>query len=801
MSEGLAVNSGPEKDNREPPPTRHNRRVVAGISFLLAAAIWLVFGQTLHHGFINYDDDVYVYRNPEVNGGLNVKGLVWAFTHTHSSNWHPITWISHMLDCQVYGLDPRGHHLTNILLHTATAILLFLVLKEMTGFLWRSAFVAAVFAIHPLRVESVAWVAERKDVLSGMLFILTIGAYARYTREPKSFKRYFLVCLMFVLALLSKPTVVTLPFVLLLLDWWPLKRINDSSGRPGISRLIAEKIPLLALSCATCLATLFAQTDAMSSLPLWMRTANAVESCVTYLGQMFYPVKLAVFYPYPESFPFGRIVADVILLLLVTAVAIATRKKWPALLTGWLWYIGMLVPVIGIVQVGSQAHADRYTYLPQIGLYIALTWTLADLCAGWRQRNLGFSSMAMAIVAVLISFSRVQASYWQNSECLWAHALVCTPDNVTAENNFGNALLDSGKINEAIVHLQKALQIMPNHAEAHYNMGNALFRKGDVSGAIVQYREALQAKPNDEKTHYNLGIALLQQGDITEAINEFQAALQIMPDDIVVLNNLANAEFQKGDISQAVTDYRRALQIAPNDAEVNYNYGVALAQTHDLAGAIAGFEKSLRVRPGNLPAMNNLGNVLFLKGDLDAAIDEFQRVLQIKSDDANARYGLGFAMLQQGNLDGAITNFQETLRIKPNWAEAHYNLGNALIGKGETEEAMAHYEKAIEIEPDYSDAQNNLAWLLATSPEGSLRDGNKAVKLARHANQITGGHDLDILGTLAAAYAEAGKFSDAVQSAQKAIALAQATGQQNQVSQLNKELERYESKLPFRDRQ
>jgi tetratricopeptide (TPR) repeat protein len=798
MSGESTVNSGQEKGNCGLLIEPLNRWVVARTCLFLTVIIWLVFGQTLDHELINYDDDVYVYRNPDVTSGLTLKGLFWAFTHVHSSNWHPITWISHMLDCQLYGLDPEGHHFTNVLLHTAMAILLFLVLRDMTGFLWRSAFVAAVFAVHPLRVESVAWVAERKDVLSGLFFMLTIGAYVRYTRYPQSFKRYLMVSLLFALALLSKPTVVTLPFVLLLLDWWPLKRFDGAYGYSGLFRLIAEKIPLLALSCAICIATLFAQTDAMSSLTLSARIANAIDSYSTYLGQMFYPVGLAVFYPYPETgLASGRIAVDVILLLLITTVAVVARKKWPFLLMGWLWYVGMLVPVIGILQVGSQAHADRYTYLPQIGLYIALTWAVADLCADWWQRYVALGSLAMAILVILISVARAQASYWQNSESLWAHTLACTSNNVVAENNFGNALLDKGNIDGAIAHFQKALQIIPNHSEAHYNLGNALFRKGDVSGAIVQYQDALRRKPRDEKTHYNLGVAFLQQSDVNEAISEFQTALQITPDDIVVLNNLGNADFQEGNVDQAIRNYQQALKINPNDAKIHYNLGVVLTQKNDLDGAIAHFQKSLQNKPDDTAVMNNLGDVLFLKGDVNTAIGEFLNILQIKPNDANARYSLGVAFLQEGNLNGAISNLQETLRIKPNWAEAHYNLGNSLIGKGNTEEAMVHYEKAIEIKPDYSDAQNNLAWSLATTPQASLRDGKKAVELARQANQATRGQDLDILGTLAAAYAEAGRFNDAIQSAQKAIDLAKATGQQDQIAQLNEELKLYELKLPF----
>ena len=413
----------------------NDRWLVPGICIFLAAITFAVFGQTLRHEFVNYDDDVYVYENPEVSRGLTLQGIVWAFTHVHSSNWHPLTWISHMLDCQLYGLSPGGHHLTNILLHTATAILLFLVLRRMSGALWRSTFVAAVFAIHPLRVESVAWVAERKDVLSGVFFMLTIGAYVRYVQkqsrvEPSSLRfaapesrgssanssspgprlwtlDYCLVLLFFALGLMCKPMLVTLPFVLLLLDYWPLGRVAGGEWRVTrfgaqvpqlhpeclglISQpLLLEKPPLFGLAVASGVVTIFAQTGAIQSfehVSLPLRMGNALMSYVDYLGQMFWPAGLAVLYPFTAGgVGVSGVVLSLVLLAGISAGVFVLRRR-PYFLTGWLWYLLMLVPVIGIVQVGAQARADRYTYLPQIGLYVLLTWAAADLCAGWRHRR------------------------------------------------------------------------------------------------------------------------------------------------------------------------------------------------------------------------------------------------------------------------------------------------------------------------------------------------------------------------------------------------------------------------------
>jgi tetratricopeptide (TPR) repeat protein len=706
---GVADSRSPESESR--PAGLYDRWTVRGVCIFLAAVIWVVFGQTLGHEFINYDDEAYVYENPEVARGMTLQGIVWAFTHVHSANWHPLTWISHMLDCQLYGLNPGGHHLTNILLHTATAILLFLVLRRMTGALWRSAFVAAVFAIHPLRVESVAWVAERKDVLSGVFFMLTLGAYVRYARRPWSPVRYGLVVLLFALGLMCKPMLVTLPLVLLLLDYWPLKRfsrpaLGDGKARPvdmpgNFSvplRLIVEKVPLLALSGAACVATLFAQTVARSSfeqISLPLRVGNASISYVAYLGQMFWPSGLAVLYPFAAG---GVGVSRVVLSLVVLAgisTGVFVLRRRPYFLTGWLWYLIMLVPVIGIVRVGFQAQADRYTYLPQIGLYLLLTWAAADLCAGWRHRRVVLGGCSTILLVALIFCARTQASYWRNSELLWTHTLACTADNFIGHNNLGNVLLQKGKVDEAIAHYQRALEIKPDYAEAHNNLGNALLQKGSVDEAIAHYQRALQIKPDYAEAHYNLGEALLKKGSVDEAIAHYQKALQIKP------------------------DY------------------------------------------------------------------------------AEACYNLGNALFQKGKVDEAIAHFQKALQIKPDYAKAHNNLGNALLQKGSMDEAIAHFQRALQITPDSAEARNNLAWVLATCPQASLRNGNKAVELAQRANQLAGDGNPAVLGTLAAAYAEAGRFPEAVATAQRALQLAGTQSNTALADALRSQMKLYQAGSPF----
>src|SRR6059036_2402990 len=470
--------------------TTPNRRWVSiSVCIFLAALTWIVFGQTLGHDFINYDDPRYVYENPKINTGLTSAGVLWAFTHSHAENWHPLTSISHMLDCQLFGLQAGWHHFTNVLLHTIAVILLFLVFREMTGAIWRSAFVAAVFAIHPLRVESVAWIAERKDVLSGVFFMLTLLAYVYYVRLPQ-LRRYLVVVFVFACGLMSKPMLVTLPFVLLLLDYWPLDRIK---GR--VWARVLEKLPLIALSAVSSIATLVAQKGAVGyteELPILERLNNAVVSYVLYIWQMLWPVNLAVFYPHPENrLRLWVIIASLLLLICVTAIAITLQKRRPYLITGWLWYLGMLLPVIGLVQVGWQGRADRYTYLPQIGLYIAATWTVADLTRLCRHQRIILNAAALLTIVVLSCCAWVQTRYWRDSETLFKHALAVTTNNDVAKNNLGIVYLRRGNVDEAISLLQAAVDLRPDNSPAHDNLAKAFLQKGNAADALNHYRKLL----------------------------------------------------------------------------------------------------------------------------------------------------------------------------------------------------------------------------------------------------------------------------------------------------------------------
>jgi Tfp pilus assembly protein PilF len=513
---------------------RNDRLITIAVCIFLTAIIWVVFGQTFGHEFINFDDDRYVYENPQVSRGLTRDGFKWLLTHSHASLWHPLTTLSHMADCRIYGLKAGGHHFTNVALHNLGAILLFLVFRGMTGSIWRSAFVAAIFAVHPMRVESVAWIAERKDVLSGVFFMLTLGAYLHYTRKP-SVGRYVTMSIFVACGLMSKATFVTVPLVLLLLDYWPLHRAN---GFRAWQRLLIEKIPLFVLSAAASVATLFVQTVTMASLeqlPLLPRLKNAAVSLVVYLGQMLWPTDLAVFYPHPhDQLNILVVLMAVMLIVAITLIAILARQKYPYLFVGWFWYLILLVPVLGIVQAGLQARADRFTYLPHIGVTMLLTWGCADLTQRWQNRQIILASLATCVIAASMTLAYKQTTHWCDSISLWKHALAVTRDNQTAHQNLAAALWTKGYLAESDQHARAA--------------------------AIAHARTSLKDFPLDVPTHDDLGVLLTQNGDVRAGIEQWEISLQLNPDDGNALNNLAwvLATYP----ADAVRDGKRAVELA-----------------------------------------------------------------------------------------------------------------------------------------------------------------------------------------------------------------------------------------------
>jgi tetratricopeptide (TPR) repeat protein len=722
-----------------------DRRTVWLVCLVLAAITLAVFGRTVGFGFVNYDDDVFVYDVPAVANGLTADGVARAFTHGSLGFWDPLTTLSHMLDCQLYGLNAGGHHLTNVLLHTASVLLLFLALRRLTGALWPSAFVAALFAIHPLRVESVAWITERKDVLSGLFFMLTLGAYARYAEGPPKLSRYLMVVLWFVLGLMSKVMLVTLPAVLLLLDYWPLGRFEDLK-RKGVgawqamqSRVILEKIPLLTLSAGACVVGVLAQRQSgtissLESAPLSLRLANAVVSVAIYIRQMFWPTGLAVLYPYPvHAVAAGRVVLAMVLLAAISAVAIGCRRTRPYLLAGWLWYLVMLVPVIGLVQAGRQAHADRYTYLPQIGLYVAMTWLAGSWWPGWRHRREVLTGTAGLVIAALSVVAYNQTSCWQDSELLWRHALACTPDNALARNDLGLAVLQKGHEDEAEDEFQKAIAIEPDFFEPHNNLGLVLADQGRLEEAMTEFGRAIAIQPNRAEAHNNLGSALTDMGRKDDAMAEFRLAIKLRPDYAAAHNNLGRVLSQEGWLEESVAEC----------------------------------EEALRLQPGLADARFNIGNVFNREGRVEDAIKQYQKAVELEPGFAGARYNLGMLLWRQGRTDEAMAQFQGT-RMNP-----------AVFGKARL---------ALEL----------IAWDLATSPDDAKRNGVKAVELAQQLSDASGGNPA-LLATLAAAYAETGRFADATAAAERAQELAVAQTNAPLAGAIQQQLAVYQSGRPFRD--
>jgi protein O-mannosyl-transferase len=566
-------------------------------------------------GFLNYDDPDYVTGNLHIQRGLNWEGVKWASASVVACNWHPLTVLSHMMDCQVFGLNPWGHHFTSVLLHAVNAVLVFGLFWQMTGATWRSLFLAALFALHPLRVESVAWVAERKDLLSGFFGMLSLICYVAYAQRRLPCERrrtpgpnagpslswpwtlaYLLALCFFVLGLMSKPMLVTWPLVMLLLDYWPLKRMKNvecrmKNAEPGTSFsfiihhssfIILEKLPFFLASAVFCVVTLVVQhqggaVKAVQEFPLGVRFGNALVSYGRYLGKLLWPEGLAVYYPHPGQWPLGTVLLAGGLWLGISALVFIQRRRLPFLLVGWLWFCGTLVPVIGLVQVGEQAMADRYTYLPCLGALVMAVWGTYELARGWKRGALALTVAGTAAVALCLPMTRRQLSSWQNSELLFRHALQVTKDNYLAHLNLGSALDEKGASAEAMREYLAALRLKPDNATTHYDLGVALLKVGDASQAINEYREALRLKPDHAPAHYSLGNALLKNGQLDEAIAEFQRAVRLNPDLIEAHNNLGFAFARKKQFDQAIYEFQEVLRLKPDHVNARKNLDAVLA--------------------------------------------------------------------------------------------------------------------------------------------------------------------------------------------------------------------------------
>ena len=570
------------------------------IAIGLVGLTWAVFAQTLRHDFVNYDDPSYVYENPRIIAGLSLENVGWAFTHIHGQNWHPLTTISHMADSQWFGRNASGHHLTNVLLHSLTAALLFAALYRLTRATWRSAIVAALFAVHPLRVESVAWIAERKDVLSGLFFMLTLLAYAAYARRPGPW-RYLTVCGCVAAGLMSKPMLVTLPAVLLLLDYWPMGRL--SAKKITYTRCLLEKVPLILLVIGGGIATLLAQGSyigAGENLPLTWRVGNALVTYLIYLKQFFWPTGLIPFYPHPEhTLSFAQIALSATLLVTFSLAGLWQAKKRPYLLVGWLWYVGMLVPVIGLVQVGWQGHADRYTYLPEIGIGVVLVWGFAEMIGQGRKVRLLAGIAAVVTIAAISVVASRQTTHWKNSEALWRHTLEVTPDNDVAQTNLGVVLLGRGETGEAASHFETALRLRPDNVSAHINLGNVQLHDGRLEEGQRHLLRALALEPANSEGSNLLGVCLLQRGDVAGALQAWGRTLEFDPLNGNACSNLAwvfatNPNDVTRDGVKAEKFARQAMQVAGGrNALVLRTLAAALAEAGKFDEAIAAASQAL----------------------------------------------------------------------------------------------------------------------------------------------------------------------------------------------------------------
>ncbi len=601
--------------------TRDKRRWTLIACFFLLLVSSSVYWQVSHFDFINFDDDVYVTDNRHVRSGLTKENLAWSFSFQDKGKtyWHPLTWISHMLDVELYGIDAGRHHHTNVLFHAFNTFLLFLILYRMTGAQWRSAFVAALFALHPINVESVAWIAERKNVLSTFFWMLTLLAYAVYHERP-GIVRYLTVLFVFSLGLLAKPMLVTLPFVLMLLDYWPLNRIRvqppirDSLGLAF--RLILEKVPLLILSG---LSVYFSMASVkgmgneitLQAIPLILRIENALISYLIYIGKLIWPANLTVFYPYPVRIPLWQVLGALAALMVISVGVIRAFKKFPYLGVGWLWYLGTFTPVIGFMQAGLWPQmADRWAYVPFIGLFIMIAWGTSELLSRWRHKRFGVSIAAGALLTALMVTSYIQAGYWANSVTLFSHALKITKNNALAHNNLAIALTEHGRYDEAIYHAKAAMDLRPNNASVYNNLGYVFLKSHNLNEAIQNFKMAIKLYPAYTKAYYNLATALMMIGNIDTALSNYRMALDLAPDSKDILNDFANAMFRQGRINEALSYYSKALSLDPRDADIYNNIGVALNHLGSFEESVRHFRMALQLNPNFLDASENLAKAL-----------------------------------------------------------------------------------------------------------------------------------------------------------------------------------------------
>jgi tetratricopeptide (TPR) repeat protein len=703
--EGDVSRSRKKNEAAAPPPgpgvgrqTPEGGVAAGGIAALaLFAVVFCLYLPAARNDFVNYDDPDYVTANRHVLTGLRWENVVWAFGAGHASNWHPLTWLSHMADAQIFGEAAWGHHLTSVFLHAFNTGLVFLVLRRMTGARWKSWVAALVFGVHPLHVESVTWVSERKDVLSGIFFLLMLAVYAGYTARADRREKgrsawpwYFGVLVLFAFGLMSKPMLVTAPFLLCLVDLWPLERVKcwnswtrqnrePSVEIPGrrVRDLVLEKIPFLLLSAGSCVATFLVQKEggAVSvALTLSERIQNALVSYVRYLGKMCWPMDLSVLYPHPGKWALWKVAGSLGLITLITVGVLRAAGRRPWLPVGWAWFLGMLVPVIGIIQVGIQSMADRYMYLPMIGLLVAVVWgamELASLRPAWaRLLKVAGCLCVVGFIAITVQ----QISYWHDSETLFLRAVRVTDRNYLAYNNLGFFKSNQGKVEEAMEFYRKSLEINPAYEDALNNMGFAFAARQQHAEALGYYEAALKVRPGHVEVHNNLGNALSELGRIDEAIGHYEFVLKQKPDHADAHNNLGIALAMKGRLEEAIPHFQQAIQYRPNYASAHSNLGNAYAAQRRFDEAVREYKECLRLKPTDPQAHNNLGNVLVQQGRLNEAVGNYRKALALNAENPEAHFNLGLVLAQQGNREEAVGHFREALRQRPNYPEAQREL-------------------------------------------------------------------------------------------------------------------------------
>jgi len=645
------------------------------ICLLLITTTVVVYLQVKDFAFINLDDPIYILDNRHVKNGLTAENILWAFTGaTKGTNyWAPLTWISIILDFELYGMNAGGYHVTNLILHILNTLLLLLVLCKMTGELWKGAFVAALFSLHPLHVESVAWVTERKDMVSAFFWFLTLLSYAFYTKSP-GIKNYLFSLFCFLMGLMSKPMLITLPFVLLLLDFWPFKRIQPYGIIPFFKQTISlfkEKIPFFALIPVISIVTyLFQQKGgaihSLSVIPLAVRMKNIAVAYIHYLCKMIWPFNLSVIYPYPEYLSPLQVISSLFLLLMISLLAIYYSKKAPFVIVGWLWYIGTLVPVIGIVVIGPHSVADRYTYIPLVGIFIIIAYGLPELLKQFKNKKRYLVVSSLILVSCLSLNTWMQAGIWQNSMTVFNHALAVTQNN----------------------------------ALAHLNLGNTLMETGDLEGARKHYTASLEIFSDSDEVHNNLGTILMRLGKTDDAIEHYRRALQINPDSAGVLNNLGNALKKAGRTDEAIECFTRGLKTHPDLAELNFNLGLLYSNSGKPDKAIRYFNKALQIDGRFAMAYYSMGNAFMKLKQREKAINYFSKALETNPSLYMAHFNMGQAFEELGRIPEAVEQYRSTLQINPGYATAHSQLAATLLKTGNLDEAAVHFYEALKRKPD-----------------------------------------------------------------------------------------------------